>query len=372
MKQIKKSVIDLLNFLSYDEESKFLPQSKNFDYQKIGKANVEKKHNELEKVNFDIVYDSNGYSFEHISFTRDKANVSLRVKYDGIATLPNNEFGLQSIKTFIYRAYSLITDGKLNTPILPILPSPKLIEFLTENNILFMYDEGTEIPDSIIIDLSQLPIIDDVDFPTFTSSKLVEFEMELFHLQALRKYLKSLFSEPSGNAFQPTPEVENWLKNLGITSFNGYKPKTEKIESDGSKSYQIKTLKTKISSLSNLPSVNDVKKKIESNKALTAAEAIMFDEMKWFDEYISEELKYIKNEQVYKSVKKEIVYQQEKEIDLKIKSKLFQISQIVFYILITGKWFEDKEDITDNNLDFNNNGRKHTVLFELSTEIIEL
>lgn len=64
MKQIKKSVIDLLNFLSYDEESKFLPQSTVFDYKKIGKTNVEKKRDEPEKVDFNIEYDSNGYSFE--------------------------------------------------------------------------------------------------------------------------------------------------------------------------------------------------------------------------------------------------------------------------------------------------------------------
>lgn len=308
----------------------------------------------------------------HITFTRDRANVSLRVRYDGSATLPKNEFGLQSVKTFIYRAYSLITDGKLNITVLPVLPSPKLIEFLTENNIVYHYNSDFDIPEFITINLLQLPVINIDDSPTFTSEKLVELEMELFRLQALRKYLKSLFSEPSGNAYKPTPEVENWLKDLGITSFNGYKPKTEEVKSDGSSSYQIKTLKTKISSLSNLPSVNDVYKKIEAKKALTASESIMHTAIEWFDGFIFEELKHIKSESIYKSVKKEVVYQQEKEVDNQIKSKLFQISQIVFYILITGNWFEDKEDITDNVLDFEFNHKKHTALFELSTETVEI
>jgi len=379
MEQIKKSVIDLLNFLSYDEESRFLPQSQSLYYKKIGKASVEKQCDELEKVDFTIEYNMNGYSFEYITFARDKANVSLRVKYDGIAILPKNEFGLQTIKTFIYRAYTLINDGKLNINVLPVLPSSKLIEFLSDNHIEYKKDENIQMEGAVIINIASLPIMDisyesmgDISFPTFTASKLVRIEMELFWLQSLRKYLKSLSSVPLDTPFKPTVEVDNWLKSIGITSYSGYSQKTEAAESDNTNSYKIKTLKTKISSLSNIPTVEAVNKKIASGKPLTPSENILNDAIKWFNEYVADELKPIKSEKIYKTVRQELIYQQEKETDSNIKLKLFQISQIGFYILTTGNWFEDKKSFEDNTLEFDYNDKKFTATFELSEDTVKL
>lgn len=362
MSQPKKSVIDLLNFLSYDEESKFLPQNKNFNYKKIGKATIEKHKDESDKVDFDIEYDENGYSFEHITFNRDRANVSVRVKYNGNIKLPKNGFGILGVETFMYRAYSLITDGKLNVNILPIIPSQKLITFLTENCIEYTKDENV-----ILVNMSPMLILSTDNIPSFTSSKLATLEMDLFCLQAMRKYLNHTLSGLPNSTTAPT-DVEIFLKNFGISQSNGYRPKTESVDSDGG-SYTIKTLKTKISSLSNLPSVESVYKKMGSNKPFTPSENILHDAMKQFDGLISKELGHTSFTMDYKLIKDNYTTEYIKSVDLEIKSKLFQISQIVFYILVTGNWFCDKE-VSDNILNINHNDKVHTVTFEISTELV--
>jgi len=362
---MKKSLIDLLNFLSYDEKSRFLPQSKHFEYKRIDKIQVEVEVEKSDKVDFTPEYDPNGYSFEYITFNRSRANVSLRVRYDGTAKLPLNDFGMKAVSTYIYRAYVIIRDGVPNIDFLPVIASDSLLEFLIENDIKFSKDMDYESINVINIDLKSVPVVSESEPLMITAGRLSLLEVELFHLQAMRKYTKSLFDENSGGgAFTQGVEIENWLKSIGITSSHGYVQQTEELDTGDEDSYEASALKTKISSLSNLPTLSSVKKKLDGGKNLTPSESILHQSGIVFEELLANDLKGIENETAYKSARKALISERYNEIESRIKGKLFQISQIVFFVITKNTWFEDKKDFEDNQLEVDLNGNKHTVTFE--------
>jgi hypothetical protein len=167
------SLIDLIALLQNDPDNKVYPLHERFNYKRIGvkketKNDVEnikekllecKTKEEMEQVldsssstEFIISDKIKGYSLKDLVYNESRANLSFRVKYDGIVKLSKNSFNINEVNSYIYRTYTLIKDGILNISILPVTLTENTLEII-KNKCKDVISE--ELGDIIILDLNR-------------------------------------------------------------------------------------------------------------------------------------------------------------------------------------------------------------------------
>jgi hypothetical protein len=400
-------VMDLLSDLSSNSDNKFYPNSDLFNYERIGAAKKQKSidvsEDDLEKIKeqvnsltkgsnldnllntietiknskFDLyfeIHDKNkGYSMSDFVYNSSRPNVSIRVKFDGFIDLskaPDSK--LAKIDTFIYRTYTIIKDGILNIKKLPVSLSEETYNKINSNTNLLKgtyYKEN----DIYLIDISQLPIINRSMVTKTMASDLASKNYELLKLQAKQKVYKHFYSqqfEKKSVSFVEKygDEVTNWLKELGITEFNGFAPKYETVKSGDY--YNSTELNVKIAGFSSLPSVNEVMKKIDAKKSLTAREEILYSAIEDYNNFInSDEYKDSKDQSKYL----EVWLENKKDSAIK-RTRIInnEISKIIFSVVLSQNWFTDLGSIENTTLNLNIDNKDIKFDFVLEDAVVEI
>lgn len=191
---------------------------------------------------------------------------------------------------------------------------------------------------------------------------------ELLKLQADKKvydyYRKSLFPKTSKSFVEMLgQEAADWLKEIGITDFNGFAPKVTLAESTDF--YMSVNLATKIKGLSSLPKVEDVVTKIKAGKELKLNELIMGDAIKKFIIQTESNIyKSLNDEQqkgvlaTYLETKSEILNKQKRKI-------MQEIAQIKFALILSKRWFNEFKSFDDNKLSLKLNEQELEFTFDL-------
>lgn len=400
-------VMDLLSDLSSNKDNKFYPNHDLFNYERIGAAKKQKsidvsesdiekikeQVNSLEKganldnllntietiknskfdLKFQIYDESKGYSMSDFVYNSSRPNISIRVRFDGyvdLSSAPNTK--LDKIDTFIYRTYTIIKDGILNIKKLPVSLSEETYNKIkSTSNILdgTHYDEN----DIYLIDINKLPIINRSMVTKNNASDLAQKSFELLKLQAKQKVYKHFYSqhfEKKSLSFveQYGEETTNWLKELGITEFNGFAPKFETVKSGDY--YTSTELNVKISGFSSLPSVNEVMKKISANKSLTAREAILFDAIEEYNNFIkTDEYQDSKDQNKYL----EVWLENKKDSAIK-RTRILnnEISKIIFSTILSQNWFTDLGSIENTTMNLLIDGKDLKFDFVLEDVQVEI
>lgn len=380
-------LIDLFNDLEY-LNAKFITNHPKFVYNRIGRKNVVKdvtdedreklsKSESFDDIN-EVMDDIKSRHVKFESFTEifplndlvwnnERANLSIRTRENGRVILPkDNKFKMSGIDSFRYRNYTFIKDGILNVKYLPVstFENNKKLEFiLIENNIQYSYDSFFGF---FIIDLSSLPIINRQMIKSLYAKDLGLLEWSLIKIQAEKKvydYYKNKYFPKKSESFVEKygEECAEWLKELGITDYNGFNPKTIKEESTDY--YMSVVLNTKIKSFSSLPSVNAVIKKIDSGKKMTPSEALMNKTI----EKIKGELLNVheKNEEGLK----EYFETNSKRVNDVRKFLLMNIAKIKFSLILSKKWFNEFKDFDENTLDLELDEEILTITFDLTEKL---
>ncbi len=374
------SFLNLIDILTKDDDTLFYPNHTNFNYNKIGGAKVQKstlitEENKLRIANAttieelnEIVTDMNtnhvgelkfvdsnktkGYKLSDLVWNEKRANLSIRVRYNGTVDLPKNNFGITTIETFIYRTYTIVKDGILNLTTLPIsFSSKEVYNELQKNNLIYETDPFIENDHIYTIDFNKLPIINRSMVKNISAKLLSEMEWKLLKLQANKKvydyYEKTLFPKESiGFIDKYGKDAEEWLKTIGITESLGFAPKLTAAES--SDFYMAVVLDTKIAGYSSLPKVNDVEAKIKENKALKPNEALLA-------EGVNDYLKILElMESVPESVKDQALSDWLNKSKTKfVKEKrevMMEIAKIKFSLILSKGWFEEFATFEENTL----------------------
>lgn len=234
-----------------------------------------------------------GYSLSGLVVAEDRANISIRVRKTGVVDL-SPVLRMTSVvdvmipqslptlfPTFVYRNYAIVKDGMVNVEVLPLRLSKETTEKifsvmrdgrLDSKAIEFDYDN-----DAILFNLNLIPVVNRMMVKAPSATDMFELEWKLLNEQAAKKvydhYRKELFPKQStGFVELYGAEATDWLKDQGITEYNGFNPKSDSAESTDF--YLTKELKVSLKGYSALPSVNDVKKRMESGK-ITPAAALM-------------------------------------------------------------------------------------------------
>lgn len=372
-------LMNLINVLS-NSDVLFYPNHEDFNYKRIGRKKVaigdklveadqEKlaaaknvqemleiaKELEEKKINTTFVEtDKNcGYGLGDLVWNESRANLSVRIRIEGKVTLPKNNYGIDEVASYRYKTYTLIADGILNVTKLPVSYSEHLVSWLSSNSVLYELKENV-----VVIDLSSVPLINRSMIKGISATELAKLEWELIKCQADAKvygdYRKNLFPKTSKSfADMLGQECANWLKEIGITDFNGYAPKTENAESTDF--YMSVNLDTKIKGLSSLPKVSDVIAKLKnSNAVLKPSEWLMSKAIKEVEAKLNDS-----------DLESFIISKNNESVALKRQIQQ-KIAEIKFSLIISKKWFKEFKSFDDNKLSVQFDGHNLDFTFDLT------
>lgn len=308
------TVLDLLELLQNDPETRLLLDLPDFKYSRIGRGRLdadtvltseeqsqietltaqmksEKDPKVVAKLAAEIASISNkpealkfvqdpcpeGYPLSGLVLAEDRPNVSVRVRKYGTVDLSKrlpdafSGAGLGKVpslfKTFVYRAYTLVKDGLINVEWLPLSTSKATYDKIKANTkSYYVVGDHTK----YCVNLSSLPVINRKMVNAVSAKELFEREYELLDCQAgvkvFKSYLNELFPTKAGEAYSALygEEAAQWLKDNGISETNGFNPKS--VQAPATDVYMAKELSASIKGYSSLPSLKDVQAKLKSGK----------------------------------------------------------------------------------------------------------
>lgn len=276
-------VIDALDTLMADEEAEFQPYHENFEYQRIGvKAETKDGYPQFHPDKESRV------PMTDLVWHDTKLNCSVRAKIKGSIDLPEEspEQELKRAKalgktfdTFVYRNYTIVKDGFLNTPKLTVSMSKETFEKFVDEGIVDTEKNGRHYKGRVYtVHLDRIPVMNRAMAEGNTSAKDLckdaIKEMELMGVQKALKFLRNEIepAEERGLDLGLTEAQEAYLKDCGVTK-NGFAPPVDKEEPKDF--YMAKEFEVKIAKLSSLPKVDEVREKIAAKKPLTASQELV-------------------------------------------------------------------------------------------------
>ncbi len=357
-------LLDLIDLLCEDEQAYLYTQDPSFKYKRIGVASVTKEGYP------EFTPDKNNKCrFSTLSWNESKLNLSVLMNIIGNVKLPKNYkkngFTNNKFDTFVWRNYTIVKDGFLNTSCLPISMSESTFNKLVHENIVddhkYMYQKDVIYP----LDLSKLPIINRSIADGKTSAKVlfskIYEELKLKALLKVYKYFKSGFEqETSAYALTGLTDVQiEYLKELGITD-KGFNPPCEEVTPTDY--YYAKEFNIKMKKLSSLPKITDVLDKMTKGKNLTESDKLIQEGLV---NYNSASLgkKEWKDANKLEWLNENIRQVQKNMIELRK-----EIQRTKFSIILAKHWFDEFDSRENCTLDVN--GITFTV--SLDTKKVEI
>ena len=403
-------LMNLINDLSDMENCLFYPSHPSFTYNRIGRKKVAIGSNltdadkqrlaeakdveeaskilkELEEKKIDIKFvntdPERGYKLTDLVWNESRANLSIRIKIDGKAILPKNKYGIDEIVTYKYNTFTLIKDGIVNVEDLPINYSDELYTLLMKNGVKFTinnekYDaklSDTTFGRTIVINLTSIPLINRGMVKSISANELAKQEWELQKLQGDKKvydfFRKSLFPKTSESFTEMLgEECSNWLKEIGITDYNGFAPKTESEESTDF--YMSVELLTKIKGLSSLPKVDDVIKKMAENKPLKINEWVLSNAIKKYQEQLNSDIYKSLPDDLKKETLKTYIITKSNEVNCQKRKAMQRIAEIKFSMILSKRWFSEFKSFDENTLSLKLDDNDLVFTFDLTEKEVKI
>ena len=399
-------LMNLINDLGNIEGCLFYPNHQDFVYNKIGRKKVQvgstltdadkqklaeaknvadaaKVLQEFEDKKLDLKFTATdpdkGYYLTDLVWNESRANLSVRICINGDVTLPKNKFGIDNVLSYKYNTFTLIKDGIVNVENLPVSWSNELENRLRFNNVNFVIKHNdNDTLRYIIIDLSSLPIINRGMVKSISANELAKQEWELVKIQGSKKvidYYRKLYFPKTSKSFVELlgQECADWLKEIGITDYNGFNPKVTDAESTDF--YMSVNLDTKIKGLSSLPKVEDVIAKIKDGKPLKLNEMVMADSIKYMILLIESNLTKmakIADVELANEIIKTYVIKKSDELNKQRRSILQNISQIKFSLILSKKWFKEFKSFDENKLNLKLDNEELEFTFDLSEKEVKI
>lgn len=283
-------IVDLVDLLLADSSVVFYPYHKDFSYSRIGQG-YEASEDSLKF----IPVENPCSNLNGVVWNKTKLNLSIRAKIHGHVVLPEDaeKYGLtRNYPTFIWRNYTLVKDGFLNTDILYIrnlsdVSLNKLEKVSKEIGVNLLEKAG----DYYALHLHYLPVMNRGMAKGKNSAKdLCENiwkENELESQIKVMKYYSDLYKSEKKSGAVLSASQQEYLKTYGVTE-GGFSPKVEK--KDASDFYFAKEFDVKISKFSSIPKVQEVEEKLtliekgDTKKKLTPSEELLAKGIKKFQE----------------------------------------------------------------------------------------
>lgn len=357
-------VVDFFNEISEEEENMIRICSDKFSYNRTGAKTVDKIEltdeeqkklanaktaSEVQKI-MDAAKErqvkmervDRPYPLSSFVWNEERANLGGLFQIDVKLTLPENKLGLTTVDSFIWRNYTIIKDGIVNMPILPMVVTSSTYAKLLKHPALVLSDVSDVNKDGmreVTVDISKLPVINKKKIKGCKKSVMTNLALQLTDCKFTLNYLKKQLPKDDTVAASPfaqyTQEQADFLATLGITE-KGYSPAKE-VEKNGD-FYMAITLNSDFKGFSKVPSAADIEKKVKAGKALTAAEQYMDGVIKRVEDFIKKA----------GGNREDVVRSMIEQVTAEKNQYQRDIAQMKFALLVSRKWFADSESFDDN------------------------
>lgn len=401
-------LMNLINDLGNIKNCLFYPNHPNFSYNRVGRKRVAKGSDlsdaekvklseaktvedasklltELSEKNVDLKFvdtDRNaGYPVTDIVWNSDRANLSVRICIDGKVVFPTNDkgeainkHGVKEVTSYRYNTFTLVKDGIMNVDELPVSYSPELHKLLNDNNIKWeLYTAKDAFDNTIVIDLKSLPLVNRGMVRAISAKELATQEWNLLKCQAEKKvydYFRKIVSPKTSKTLVEllSPEAAEWLKEVGVTDYNGFNPKSTLAEATDF--YIAVVLETKIKGYSSLPKVEDVLNKIKDNKPFKPTEQLMSKAV--IDYQNVEKTTSTLSDADKKKVLGEYLVKKSNELNIVRKATLQTIANIKFSLILSKRWFNEFKSFEENKLSLKLDGIDLDFTFDLTEDQVKI
>ena len=371
-------VMDMLDDLMSNEDNTWFPMHPEFEYKRIGRKSVSsgRKVSDEERAEVQALLENNsiedaisrlqeikedepdvlkfvnedravGQTFSNLVWNKSRANLSVQVMYKGYVNLPANDFDNLSegrFDTIIYRNYTIIKDGVINTYRLPVSLSEDTFNTLQANGLL----EGEDYNASkiYILDFSDLPVINQKMVAQSSAKELFENQYKLLQLQAKNtvfNHFKKRYLVASTKGFKENygEEAAAWLKSLGLADYGFNPPST--LEKSEEETF-VNTLEVKIKGLT-LPNTKkdfeSVLSKLEKGSDLTGREQLLVPAIQEFQTF--EKLTDGLTDEKKQEMVEEWVSEKSKSFRSEKTRLMNSVSKSKFLTIVGKSWFSDLE-----------------------------
>ncbi len=399
------TVLELLDILSSDDDTRLLLEHESFKYSRISRARVDasekltdeetkelqdiagkmalerdvSKVKELQdrlseltakkvpSLKFETAPAPEGYEVSGLTYNETRPNISVRVQKPGTvdisSRLPENLKGKVPDKfdSFVYRNYAVVKDGLVNVEKLPVKISAKTAAALDKawapgfSELQRAGDADIDL--AVILDLKALPIVNRKMVKSVSARVLFEKEYELAQAQGRQKvynhYKKEHFPRVSEGFEQKYgTEATTWLKEQGLTDFSGFSPKS--VQAESKDFYNGKELVVSLKGLSSLPTVAKLKEMVAKGKVNDAG-SLMLPALNEVDGFLASS--------VYKSAKKpEAVFEawldgQQEDARKTVRGLIGELAVIKFSVIVGQVWFQEFKSLDENTMDVTVGGK---------------
>lgn len=311
------------------------------------KLQASKIQAEIEESGVKMAMVDRGYPISDFTWNEERANLSALMKIDVELELPKNNVGLTKINSFVFRNYTIIKDGILNVNMLPVELDKATADKLFKKGVIAIpFDNATIVDEKhryYCLDFSNLPIVNKQRTKSVKASEMTEEIKRLTELRFQLKYLgflKKKFdvtSESTGTGSVYTADQIAFLSSLGITD-KGYSPKTELNKSGDF--YMALALKSVVKGFSSIPKIEDVDKKLSAGKPFTPSESFMRNTMAYVDSKYLDEGGRDRYTNALRSAFDQLSLEKDKLLGVLSRQK--------FALILSKKWFSDKNGFEDN------------------------
>jgi Mg-chelatase subunit ChlD len=396
-------VMDMLDDLMSNEDNVWYPMHPEFQYKRVGRKSVSsgRKVSDEERAEVQALLENNsiedaisrlqeikedepdvlkfvnedravGQTFSNLVWNKSRANLSVQVMYKGCVNLPTNDFeNLPEgrFDTVIYRNYTIIKDGVINTYRLPVSLSEDTFNTLQENGLL----EGKKYNSSeiYILDFSDLPVINQKMVSQSSAKELFENQYRLLQLQAKNtvfNHFKKRYLVASTKGFKENygEEAAAWLKSLGLADYGFNPPST--LEKSEEETF-VNTLEVKIKGLT-LPNTkkdfDSVLSKLENGNELTGREQLLVPAIQEFQTF--EKLTDGLTDEKKQAMVEEWVSEKSKSFRSEKTRLMNSVSKSKFLTIVGKSWFSDLESREEKKmiLEMDNEEREFIIEDKLS------
>ena len=375
------TVLDLLHVLADDEDNRLLLDSKDFKYKRIGRPTEQVVPEGCEALEFKADDAPNGYPVSSLTLNESRPNISVLVRKEGTVDISKrlkrgeHKKVPRKLPTFIHRNYAIIKDGIINVSRLPVRLTKGTLMALQEAGMperCICSPEGetrkqtlTKVkkaakgrPVNVVLDLRVLPVINRQMVQAVSAEDVFRKTYAMMEVKAAQKVYNSVkkaeFPRVSeGFKILYGEEAATWLKDVGITDYNGFNPRV--VQAEASDYYMGKELPVKLKGLGNLPSLKDAQKRVASGKH-TASSALMAPHVQEVEDFqASDAYKKAKDQ---KGVFEAWLDGQFKASRGEARKLMFELAQIKFSVVVGQVWFSEFKSLDETSLDIDVGGDK--------------
>jgi hypothetical protein len=319
----------------------------------------------------------NGLSVIKLTYNENRPNISILVKVNGtvnIAGHSDKPAGLpDEMPTFIYRNYAIINDGIKNVKKLPVVLSEETRKIFNDNQVPLMDVVEGDFEYSVI-DVQNIPIINRKMVTTLSAKDFFVKNVELIKNSALQKVLKyynDQYNEKRSTGYDVLygVDVSNWLKEIGITEYNGFSPKMETVEPVDE--YIGKSMAVNIKGCSTLPTVKKVIEKVESgNGTLTKTENLINEGLKVYNEFTNSSI-YQKSSNQTNLISTWLKDETKSAIENN-RQLIREVSAMKFSIMLGHVWFNEFATLDENSMSVTVDGENFDCTVDLKDITVKI